>query len=94
MSTFVDKDHQQPLTSSISEWDRINPPAKDQVVPYKNLSEPKDPSILDKASPLDTSSAYVPLTQSCSLPCSSLMEASERPWAALDQSRPSKSVTA
>jgi UTP--glucose-1-phosphate uridylyltransferase len=30
------------------QWDKIQPPAKDQVVPYADLPEPADPTILDK----------------------------------------------
>lgn len=31
-----------------SEWDKIKPPAEDQVIPYGQLPTSKDPSILDK----------------------------------------------
>jgi len=31
-----------------SDWDRIKSPAEDQIVPYAELSQPKDSSILDK----------------------------------------------
>jgi UTP--glucose-1-phosphate uridylyltransferase len=31
-----------------SEWDKIRPPADDQVIPYAQLPPSKDPRILDK----------------------------------------------
>lgn len=31
-----------------SEWDKIKPPAPEQVVPYSTLKQSQDPSILDK----------------------------------------------
>lgn len=36
------------LTIYSSDWDRIKSPADDQIVPYANLSVPKDASNLNK----------------------------------------------